>query len=112
MTLYYERYGVAIRVSGRYRSEAREYITTFGPPNRGGDASPGSGFTMAQPEKVIDAQLSYSLPSGPAKGLTFYLQAYNLNNEPLVTYNNGDSRQVMNYQKYGASYSFGASYKF
>jgi iron complex outermembrane receptor protein len=111
-TLYYERYGFAIRVSGRYRSEAREYITTFGPPNRAGDSSPGNGFTMAQPEKVVDAQVSYSLQSGPVKGLTFYLQAYNLNNEPLVTYNNGDSRQVMNYQKYGASYSFGASYKF
>ena len=47
-----------------------------------------------------------------AKGLTIYFQAYNLNNEPLITYNNGDPRQVMNYQKYGASYSAGASYKF
>jgi len=112
MTVYYERYGFAIRVSERYRSAAREYITTFGPPNRGGDASPGSGFTLAQAEKVVDAQISYSLQSGPVKGLTFYLQAYNLNNEPLITYNNGDPRQVMNYQKYGSSYSFGASYKF
>jgi len=61
---------------------------------------------------VIDAQVSYALQSGSLKGLTFYLQAYNLNNEPLVTYNNGDPRQVINYQKYGASYSAGASYKF
>ena len=67
---------------------------------------------MAQPEKVIDAQISYALQSGQAKGLTFFLQAYNLNNEPLITYNNGDPRQVMNYQKYGASYSVGAAYKF
>jgi iron complex outermembrane receptor protein len=56
--------------------------------------------------------VSYALQSGSLKGLTFYLQAYNLNNEPLVTYNNGDPRQVINYQKYGASYSAGASYKF
>ncbi len=111
-TVFYEQHGFSIRVSERYRSEAREYITTFGPPNRGGDVSPGSGFTTAQPEKIVDAQVSYALQSGPAKGLTFYLQAYNLNNEPLVTYNNGDPRQVMNYQKYGSSYSFGASYKF
>ncbi|HVU32951.1 MAG TPA: TonB-dependent receptor [Opitutaceae bacterium] len=112
ITLFYERFGWSFRISERYRSEAREYITTFGPPNRGGDVSPGSGFTMAQPEKVVDAQVSYAFQSGPLKNLTFYLQGYNLNNEPLVTYNNGDPRQVMNYQKYGASYSFGASYKF
>jgi len=112
ITFYYERHGFSARISERYRSETREYITTFGAPNRGGDSSSGSGYTMALPEKVIDAQVSYTLQSGPAKDLTFYLQAYNLNNEPLVTYNNGDPRQVMNYQKYGASYSAGASYKF
>ena len=44
--------------------------------------------------------------------LTLFLQAYNLNNEPLVTYSNNDPRQVTNYQKYGASYSTGVSYKF
>ena len=112
LTIYYESHGFAVRVSDRYRSSNRQYITTFGPPNRGGDVSSGGGFSVAQPENIIDAELSYSLQAGPAKGLTIYLQAYNLNDEPLVTYNNGDPRQVMNYQKYGASYSFGASYKF
>ena len=111
-TLYYEHKGFSARISERYRSETREYITTFGPPNFKGDSTPGNGFSLAQPEKVVDAQISYSLQSGMLKGLTFYIQAYNLNNEPLVTYNNGDSRQVMNYQKYGASYSVGAAYKF
>ena len=112
VTFYYERYGFSARISDRYRSSTREYITTFGPPNRAGDSSSGAGFSVAQPEKVIDAQISYALQSGQAKGLTFFLQAYNLNNEPLITYNNGDPRQVMNYQKYGASYSVGAAYKF
>ncbi len=111
-TIYYERYGFSVRLSERYRSATREYITTFGPPNRGGDVSPGSGFTLAQPERVVDGQVSYALQNGPAKGLTFYFQVYNLNNEPLITYNNGDPRQVINYQKYGASYSVGASYRF
>jgi iron complex outermembrane receptor protein len=111
-TLYYERKGFSARVSERYRSETREYITTFGPPNFKGDSTPGSGFSLAQPEKVVDAQVSYALQSGQLKGLTFYLQAYNLNNEPLITYNNGDARQVMNYQKYGASHSAGVAYKF
>ena len=111
-TLYYERYGFSARVSETYRSPTREYITTFGPPNRAGDVSPGNGFSTALTRKVIDAQVSYTLQSGPAKGLSIYFQAYNLNNEPLVTLQNGDPRQVMNYQKYGASYSFGAAYKF
>ncbi len=112
VTFYYERHGFSARVSERYRSETREYITTFGPPNRAGDSSSGSGFSVAKPEAVVDAQVSYAIQSGSLKGLTFYLQAYNLNNEPLVTYNSGDPRQVINYQKYGASYSAGASYKF
>jgi iron complex outermembrane receptor protein len=112
ITLYYEHSGFSVRVSEHYRSANRQYITTFGPPNRGGDVSSGGGFSTAQAEKVVDGQISYAIQSGPAKGLSFYLQAYNLNDEPLITLQNNDPRQVMNYQKYGASYSFGASYKF
>jgi iron complex outermembrane receptor protein len=112
VTFYYERYGFSARISDRYRSENRQYITTFGAPNPTGDSSPGSGFTLAQPENIIDAQVSYTFQSGPLKNLSIYVQGYNLNDEPLITYNNGDPRQVMNYQKYGASYSVGASYKF
>lgn len=111
-TLYYERHGFSVRLSERYRSENRQYVTTFGVPSPSGDVNPNGGYSVAQPEMVLDAQVSYAFEKGPAKGLTLLLQAYNLNNEPLVTYNNGDSRQVINYQKYGASYSVGASYKF
>ena len=67
---------------------------------------------MTQPEAVVDAQISYSFRAGKLMGMTIFLQGYNLNNEPLVTYNNDDPRQVMNRQKYGASYSTGVSYKF
>ena len=55
ITVYYERHGWSARVSNRYRSENRQYITTFGPPNQGGDVSPNGGFSMAQPESVVDA---------------------------------------------------------
>jgi iron complex outermembrane receptor protein len=112
ITLYYEHSGFAARVSQRYRSSTREYITTFGAPSPSGDATPGGGFSQAQPETVIDAQISYAFRHGALKGLTIYLDGSNLNNEPLVTYNNGDPRQVMNYQKYGASYSAGFTYKY
>jgi iron complex outermembrane receptor protein len=113
LTVYYERHGFSARVSNRYRSENRQYITTFGPPNQGGDVSPNGGFSMAQPESVLDGQISYTFQQkSRLKNLSIFLQGYNLNNEPLVTYNNDDPRQVINYQKYGASYSFGAAYKF
>ncbi|HEY8994056.1 MAG TPA: TonB-dependent receptor [Lacunisphaera sp.] len=113
ITVYYERHGWSARVSDRYRSANRQYITNFGVPNPGGDVNPNGGFSMAQPENVVDAQLSYTFPkSGPLKNLSVFLQGYNLTNEPLITYNNDDPRQVINYQKYGASYSLGAAYKF
>ncbi|AOS44049.1 catecholate siderophore receptor CirA [Lacunisphaera limnophila] len=112
MTVYYETGGFSARVSDRYRSENRQYITTFGVPNPGGDVNPNGGFSVAQPENIIDAQVSYSFNKGALKGLTVLATAYNLNNEPLITYDNDDPRRVINYQYYGASYSLGASYKF
>ncbi len=112
LTLYYESHGFAARISGTYRSATREYLTTFGAPNIRGYETNGDGFTISLPEKIIDAQVSYSFKSGALKGMSVYLQAYNLNDEPLVTYNNGDPRQLINYQKYGASYSSGISYRF
>lgn len=112
VTFYYERKGFSARISEWYRSDYRAYITNFGAPNFKGDVNPGGGFATAQAEKNVSAQVSYALQSGSMKGLTFFLQGYNLNDSPLITYNNGDPRQVINYQKYGASYSLGASYKF
>ena len=112
ITFYYEHKGFSARLSEHYRSDYRAYVTNFGVPQPKGDINPGGGFATTQAEKQVDAQISYSLQSGQLKGLTFYAQAYNLNNSPLVTFNNGDPHQVINYQKYGASYNFGASYKF
>ena len=112
VTFYYEKGGFSARLSEHYRSDYRAYVTNFGAPNPKGDINPYGGYATTQPEKQLDAQVSYALQSGPAKGLTFYLQAYNLSNEPLITFNNGDPKQVLNFQKYGASYSLGASYKF
>jgi iron complex outermembrane receptor protein len=112
MTVYYERGGFSARISQRYRSETREYITNFGVPNLSGDISPNGDFTIAEPEAIVDAQISYSFGEGTFDGLTLYLQGYNLTDEPLITLESGDPRRVRNYQTYGASYSIGASYKF
>jgi iron complex outermembrane receptor protein len=112
ITFYYEYKGFSARLSEHYRSDYRAYVTNFGVPQPKGDINPGGGFATTQAEKQVDAQVSYALQSGELKGLSFYVQAYNLNNSPLVTFNNGDAHQVINYQKYGASYNFGASYRF
>jgi len=111
VTLYYENHGFSARVSQRYRSENRSWLTNFGVPNPGGDVGGNSGYTVAAPETITDAQISYTFGE-KLKYLTIFLQAYNLTDEPLVTYGSGDSRQVTNYQTYGASYSCGASMKF
>jgi iron complex outermembrane recepter protein len=111
-TVYYENKGFSARVSQRYRSATREYVTNFGIPNPSGDVNPHGGFSIAQPESIMDAQVSYSVQNGRFKGLTLYIQGYNLTDEPLITYDNGDPRRVINHQQYGASYSAGVSFKF
>jgi iron complex outermembrane receptor protein len=104
-TVYYERGGFSIRFSGRYRSEYRGDIATFGPR--------GAVYRNLQPETVYDAQISYAFPKRSfLKGLTLIGQAYNLTDEPLVATSGADTRYIQDYQKYGASYSVGASYKF
>lgn len=105
-TLYYEKAGFAARVSARYRSDYRGDIATFGPR--------GAVFRNLQAETVIDAQISYSFADDSAlEGLTLILQGYNLTDEPLfATQGDQDDRLVQDYQRYGAQYSVGASYKF
>jgi len=112
VTLYYESHGFSARVSEHYQSETREYIVQFGAPSFSSLGTPGDGYSEEIPYHTIDAQLSYAFKSGPLKGLTFYLEGRNLNDSPLITYNNGDPRQLANWQKYGAAYRSGASYKF
>lgn len=111
-TFYYENGGFSARISQRYRSATREYITNFGIPNLSGDVSPNGDFTIAEPEAIVDAQVSYAFQSGRMKGVTVYLQGYNLGDEALITLESADPRRVRNFQQYGASYSLGASYKF
>ena len=104
-TFYYEHKGFSARISGRYRSGYRGDIATFGPR--------GAVYRNLQPETVYDAQVSYTFPRASAlKNLTLIAQAYNLTNEPLVATSGADTRYIQDYQKYGASYSVGASYKF
>ncbi|OPZ75816.1 MAG: TonB dependent receptor [Verrucomicrobia bacterium ADurb.Bin474] len=103
-TLYYEKAGFSARVSSRYRSDYLANLNTFGPRGR--------NYRTVVAETVVDAQVSYTFQSGPLENMSVILQAYNLTNEPLATYDQGDSRLVVDYQEYGVSYSVGVSYKF
>lgn len=112
ITLYYESHGFAARVTEHYQSETREYIVQFGVPSYSSEGTPNDGYSEEIPFHTIDAQLSYAFPKGYLNGVSIFLEGRNLNNAPLITYNNGDARQITNWQKYGASYRTGVSYKF
>jgi iron complex outermembrane receptor protein len=112
LTFYYESHGFSARISDHYQSQTREYIYNYGLPNLQGYGTPNDGYSEEIPFHTIDAQVSYAFRSGPLKGLTVYVEGRNLNDAPLINYFNGDPRELANWQKYGASYRSGLSYKF
>jgi len=116
VTLFYEGRGVlegfTARVSLHYQSETREYIVQFGAPTPQNFGTPGDGYSEEIPFHTVDAQVKYEFKHGPMKNFAIYLEGRNLTNAPLINYNNGDPRQLENWQRYGASYRSGVTYKF
>jgi len=112
ITLYYERFGFSARVQEHYQGATREYIVQFGAPTFASLGTPGDGYSIEIPYRQIDAHLEYMFHSGPMKNVAIFIEGTNLNNAPLVTYTNNDSRQLANWQKYGAAYNTGISYRF
>lgn len=112
ITLYYERFGFSARVQEHYQGATREYIVQFGVPSFGSLGTPGDGYSIEIPYRQIDAHLEYGFKTGPLKGVAIFIEGTNLNNAPLITYTNSDSRQLANWQKYGAAYNTGISYRF
>ena len=103
-TLFYEKGGFNLRGSVRYRSTFVGEVSGFA-ANR--------TRRRAAPETIIDAQVGYDFQEGTAlHGLSLYIQGQNLTNEPFVTYNPGDPRQVIDYQRYGRRFLAGFTYKF
>ena len=102
-TLYYERAGFSTRVSARHRSSFIAEVQGVGAERL---------LRMAKGETLIDAQMSYEIQSGTAQGLTLLLQGTNLTDEPFITHELNDSRQVIDHQVFGRRYLFGASYKY
>ncbi len=107
-TFYYERGGFSARVSNRYRDEFLGEVSGFG----------FSRTTRSvESESIFDAQIGFDFSGSDIDGdrldgLTILFQGYNLTDEPFVTFNNGDPRQVIDYQEYGTTYLLGLSYKY
>ena len=59
-----------------------------------------------------DTQIGYTFQSGPLENLGLLAQVNNLTDEPFKTFQNGDERQTIDFQRYGRTFLFGASYKF
>ncbi|NMP30006.1 TonB-dependent receptor [Thalassotalea sp. M1531] len=104
-TLYYEKNGFQARASMRKRDDFK------------GDVY-GLGFDTVQVdilgETIWDAQIGYDFGEGGFKsleGLSIFLQAQNLNDEPFTSLSGDNSLQVRDYQDYGSTYLLGFSYK-
>jgi iron complex outermembrane receptor protein len=102
-TVYFEREGFSTRVSARHRSQFIAEVQGVGAERL---------LRMAKGETLIDAQMSYEFQDGTVRGLTLLLQGTNLTDEPFITHELNDSRQVIDHQVFGRRYLFGASYKY
>ncbi|SEL98343.1 iron complex outermembrane recepter protein [Sphingomonas palmae] len=102
-TIYFEKWGFQARANYRYRSSFLAEVA-------GLSASPT--FRTAKEEAILDAQIGYEFKDGPLSGLSVMVQGKNLTDRPFVTYQNGDERQVIDYQRYGRDYYVGVTYKF
>jgi iron complex outermembrane receptor protein len=103
LTVYYERDGFQARISDRYRSDYLGEVAGFGN---------GRTLRSVAAENVVDAQIGYEFQSGPLENLSVLAQVNNLTDEPFKTFQNGDERQTIDFQRYGRTFLFGVSYKY
>lgn len=103
-TAYFEKAGFNARGSVRYRSTFIGEVSGFAANRQ---------RRRAAAETIIDAQIGYDFQPGSAlEGLSLYVQGQNLTDEPFVTTNPGDNREVIDYQTYGRRFLAGFTYKF
>ncbi|MFZ5610335.1 MAG: TonB-dependent receptor [Pseudomonadota bacterium] len=102
-TAYYEKSGFQARLSHRYRTDFLAEVSGI---------SATRILRSAKGESIFDAQIGYAFQEGVLEGLSIVLQAYNLTNEPFITFQEPDPRLVIDQQRYGRTYLIGASYTF
>ncbi|MCW5580312.1 MAG: TonB-dependent receptor [Luteimonas sp.] len=100
VSVYYERFGFALRYNRRQRSDfvggIRNYEGVVNPERING-------------EVVQDAQVSYSFNKGALEGLSLYLQVSNIGDEPFTR---SLPQGPTTYWEYGRTTLLGFSYKF
>lgn len=102
-TLYFQHGGFQANVSDSYRSSFLGRV--FG-------ISASRIEQYVKGYSVIDAQVSYTFVSGRLKGLTLTATGSNLGNAGFVTYQNGDPRQTLVWDRFSRTYQVGFSYDF
>jgi len=105
-TLYYERSGFEARVSSSVRDDFLGEVSAI---------SFSRELVSVKKTSIVDAQISYDFENSSTdwlRGLTIMIQGQNLTNEPFVTFQNDDPRQVRDYQVYEKNFLLGASYRF
>ncbi|MFN3667845.1 MAG: TonB-dependent receptor [Brevundimonas sp.] len=103
LTVYYERNGFQARISNRYRSEFLGELSGVGTDRI---------QRMVDAESVVDAQIGYEFQAGPLEGLSVLAQVNNLTDEQFKTFENDDSRRVIDYQQYGRTFLLGVNYRY
>jgi iron complex outermembrane receptor protein len=103
-TLYYEHKGFSIRGSARYRSSFVGELAGFGQVRT---------RRLAIAETIVDSQIGYEFQKDSRlSGLFLFFQAQNLTDQPFQTYSPPDTRQLLDYQRYGRRFLAGFNYKF
>ena len=104
MTVYYENENFSARLNYRYRDDFLGEVSGFGD---------GRNLRLVKAEAILDAQIGWAFTGDNwTNGLSLFVQGFNLTDEPFTTFNEGDARQVIDYQRYGRSYLIGATYHF
>jgi len=104
VTLYYENDNFSARINGRYRDDFLGEVSGFGD---------GRNLRLVKAETIVDAQIGWTFTGDNwTNGLTLFAQGFNLTDEPFKTFNKGDERQIVDYQRYGRSFLVGATYHF
>jgi len=102
-TGFFEKWGLNVRGSVRYRSTFVGELSGFGAARV---------RRRAIGEMIVDGQIGYDFSSGTLKGLSLYVQGQNLTDEPFATINGTARDQVIDYQQYGRRFLAGFNYKF
>ena len=102
-TAFFEKWGLNVRGSVRYRSTFIGELSGFGAQRT---------RRRAAGELIVDGQIGYDFSSGTFNGLSLFLQGQNLTDEPFKTINGTNTAEVIDFQRFGRRFLAGFTYRF